>query len=97
MTVTVAKTGKTLVAATVSYATTDGTATGGSDFTAIASTDLSFAVADTSKDITVSLTNDSNDEPIEAFTVDLTAGADAQLGSTRRATPSTSPTTTRPR
>ena len=80
VTLTVAKTGKTLVAATVSYATTDGTAAGGSDFTAIASTNLSFAVADTSKDITVSLTNDSNDEPIEAFTVDLTAGADAQLG-----------------
>ena len=83
VTLTVAKTGKTLVAATVSYATTDGTATGGSDFTAIASTNLSFAVADTSKDITVSLTNDSNDEPTEAFTVDLTAGADAQLGSTK--------------
>ena len=83
VTLTVAKTGKTLVAATVSYATTDGTAAGGSDFTAIASTNLSFAVADTSKDITVSVTNDSNDEPIEAFTVDLTAGADAQLGSTK--------------
>ena len=80
VTLSVAKTGKTLVAATVSYATTDGTATGGSDFTAIASTNLSFAVADTSKDITVSLTNDSNDEPSEAFTVDLTAGAHAQLG-----------------
>ena len=82
VTLTVARTGKTLVAATVSYATADGTATGGSDFTAIASTNLSFAVADTSKDITVSLTDDSADEPVEAFTVDLTAGADAQLGST---------------
>ena len=80
VTLTVARTGKTLVAATVSYATADGTATGGSDFTAIASTNLSFAVADTSKDITVSVTNDSNDEPAEAFTVDLTAGAHAQLG-----------------
>ena len=82
MTLTVSKTGTTLVAATVSYATVDGTATGGSDFTAIASTNLSFAVADTSKDITVSLTDDSTDEPAEAFTVGLTAGADAQLGST---------------
>ena len=82
LTLTVEKTGTTLVAATVSYATTNGTATGGSDFTAIASTNLSFAVADTSKDITVSLTDDSADEPAEAFTVDLTAGADAQLGST---------------
>ena len=84
LTLTVEKTGTTLVAATVSYATTDGTATGGSDFTAIASTELDFAVADTSKDITVSLTDDSSDEPTEAFTVDLTAGAHAALGSTTR-------------
>ena len=83
LTLTVEKTGTTLVAATVSYATTDGTATGGSDFTAITSTDLNFAAADTTKDITVSLTDDAADEPGEAFTVDLTAGADAQLGGTK--------------
>ena len=83
LTLTVEKTGTTLVAATVSYATTNGTATGGSDFTAIASTDLDFAAGDASKDITVSLTDDSTDEPAEAFTVDLTAGAHAKLGSTR--------------
>ena len=82
LTLTVEKTGTTLVAATVSYATTNGTATGGSDFTAIASTDLDFAAGDASKDITVSLTDDSADEPAEAFTVDLTAGAHAKLGST---------------
>ena len=83
LTLTVEKTGTTLVAATVSYATTNGTATGGSDFTAIASTDLDFAAGDASKDITVSVTDDSADESTEAFTVDLTAGAHAQLGSTR--------------
>ena len=81
LTLTVARTGDTLVAATVSYATTDGTATGGSDFTAIASTDLDFAAGDASKDITVSLTNDSADEPDESFTVSLTAGTHAKLGS----------------
>ena len=83
LTLTVEKTGTTLVATTVSYATTNGTATGGSDFTAIASTDLDFAAGDASKDITVSLTDDSTDEPAEAFTVDLTAGAHARLGGTK--------------
>ena len=82
LTLTVEKTGTTLVAATVSYATTDGTANGGSDFTAIASTNLDFAAGDASKDITVSLTDDNVDELAEAFTVDLTAGAHAKLGST---------------
>ena len=82
LTLTVEKTGTTLVAATVSYATTDGTAAGGSDFTAIASTDLDFAASEASKTVSVSLTDDSADEAGEAFTVDLTAGAHAQLGGT---------------
>ena len=81
LTLTVAKTGDTLVAATVSYATTDGTATGGSDFTTIASTDLDFTASEASKTINVSLTDDSTDEPGESFTVSLTAGAHARLGS----------------
>ena len=83
LTLAVQKTGDTLLDATVSYATTDGAATGGSDFTAIQSTDLVFKAAESSKDISVSLTDDSTDEPAEAFTVDLTAGADAKLGSTK--------------
>ena len=82
VTLTVDKTGTTLVDATVSYASVDGTAAGGSDFTQIASTDLVFAKDDTSKDITVSLTDDTTDELTETFTVGITAGAHAQLGST---------------
>ena len=78
---TVQKSGTTLVDATVSYQTADGTATGGSDFTTIASTDLVFKASESSKSFNVSLTNDSTDEPAEAFTVNLTAGADAKLGS----------------
>ncbi len=84
LTLTIEKTGTTLVDSTVSYATTNGSATGGSDFTAITSTNLDFAAGDTSKDITVTITDDSADEADEAFTVDLTAGADAKLGSTAR-------------
>ena len=82
VTLTIEKTGTTLVDSTVSYATNNGTATGGSDFTAITSTNLDFAAGDTSKDITVTITDDNTDETTEAFTVDLTAGADAKLGST---------------
>ena len=82
VTLTIERTGTTLVASTVSYATNDGTAAGGSDFTAIASTDLTFAAGDPSKDITVTITDDSTDETTEAFTVDLTAGADAVLDGT---------------
>ena len=83
---TVQKSGTTLVDATVSYQTAGGTATGGSDFTAIASTDLVFKASESSKSFNVSLTNDSADEPAEAFTVSLTAGADAKLGSPSRQT-----------
>ena len=83
LTLTVEKTGTTLVAATVGYATTDGTAAGGSDFTAITGTDLDFKASENSKTISVSLTDDSTDEPVEAFTVDLAAGSDATLGSTK--------------
>ncbi|MCY3637470.1 MAG: hypothetical protein OXH23_17865, partial [bacterium] len=80
VTLTVNKTGTTLLGATVSYVTKDGTAIGGSDFTAITSTSLAFAAADTSKAITVTVTDDSDDEPEEAFTVELSNPSDAQLG-----------------
>ncbi|MCY3672340.1 MAG: hypothetical protein OXH14_14860 [Alphaproteobacteria bacterium] len=83
VTLTISKTGTTLLGATVSYATKDGTATGGSDFTAIAATSLAFAATDTSKDITVTITDDNADEPAEAFTVELSNPSDAQLGATK--------------
>ena len=82
VTLSVAKTGTTLVDATVSYATVNGSAAGDSDFTAIASTDLDFKAAETSKTISVSLTDDKSDEPKEAFSVALTAKSHAKLGST---------------
>ncbi|MYH33985.1 MAG: hypothetical protein F4133_09265, partial [Gammaproteobacteria bacterium] len=80
LTLTVSKTGSTLLGATVSYATKDGTAIGGSDFTAIASTSLAFPMAATSKTITVTITDDGDDEPEESFTVELSSPSDAQLG-----------------
>ena len=79
VTLTVEKTGTTLLDASVSYATFDATATGGSDYTVIKSTDLVFGKDDTSKELTVTLRDDAADEMTEAFTVDLIATAGARL------------------
>ncbi|MCY3786422.1 MAG: hypothetical protein OXG47_06825 [bacterium] len=81
-TLTVNRTGATLVPATISYKTADGTATGGDDYTAIAATNLAFAAADTSKTFTVSITDDSTHEPDETFTATLTVTDHAKLGAT---------------
>ncbi|MGB7326276.1 MAG: Calx-beta domain-containing protein [Rubripirellula sp.] len=59
-------------AVTVAFATANGTATAGSDYTANSGT-LSFADGETSKTITVAITNDITDEPNETFTVTLSS------------------------
>ncbi len=57
---------------TVDYATADGTATvADSDYTAVATTTLSFLPGDTSKDITVNVTGDTTSESNEIFTINL--------------------------
>ena len=58
------------VAMTVDYATSDGTAQAGSDYTAASGT-LSFAVGESSKTIEVSVLNDSHDEGDETLTLTL--------------------------
>ena len=66
---------------TVSYATADGTATAGSDYTA-ASGALTFEPEATeSKTITVAVTDDGEDEEVESetFTVGLSGAANATL------------------
>ena len=80
-TLRVQRTGDTEVPATLSYATANGTATGDSDFTAIASTNLAFTAAQTNKTFTVAITDDSDDEPAEAFSVNLSAVSHAKTGS----------------
>src|SRR5262249_4772982 len=60
--------GKTV---TVNYATADGTATAGSDYTAASGT-LSFAPGDLSKTVTVLVNGDTAVEPDETFFVKLT-------------------------
>ena len=64
---------------TVDWATSDGTATAGEDYTAASGT-LVFEVGDTSKTIRVALTDDTATEGDETFTVTLSNPTVAQLG-----------------
>jgi Ca2+-binding RTX toxin-like protein len=63
---------------TVDYATADGSATAGSDYTSINGT-LTFNAGETSQEITVTITDDSLDETNETFTVDLSNANNATI------------------
>ena len=65
--------------ATVDYATSDGTATSGTDFTTESGT-LTFAANETTKTVSVATTDDSADEDNETFTLTLSSPANATLG-----------------
>ncbi len=73
--ITVTRDGVTTTAVTVSYATANGTATAGSDFTQTSGT-LSFAAGETTKTITIPILSDSVAESAETFTLVL-SGASA--------------------
>ena len=64
---------------TVEYATSGGTATSGTDFTAVSGT-LTFAANETSKTVSVATTDDSVDEENETFTLTLSSPTNATLG-----------------
>ena len=66
-------------AATVSYATANGTATAGSDYTAATGT-LSFAAGETSKSVAVTVAGDALNEANETFTLNLSTPVNATLG-----------------
>ncbi|MBU3750008.1 MAG: hypothetical protein FGM52_06070, partial [Mycobacterium sp.] len=84
---------------TVAYATANGTATAGQDYTAAAGT-LTFAPGVTSQQVAVKITGDATVEPDETFTVTLSNPVGARLatvtatGTIRNddATPATPPT-----
>ena len=63
---------------TVNYATANGTALAGSDYTAASGT-LTFAPGQTSKTVTVNVTGDTVVEPNETFVVNLSAPTGATL------------------
>ena len=69
------------LAATVDWATTDGTATQGADYEKTTGT-LTFAALETEQTITVPLLDDALDEADETFTVTLTNAANAALDDT---------------
>lgn len=62
----------------LSYATADGTATAGSDYTAASGT-LSFAVGESSKTVTVSVLGDTDVEDDETFTLSLSQVVNAPV------------------
>ena len=64
---------------TVEWATSDGTATAGTDYTAGNGT-VTFSSGDSSKTVSVTVTGDNVDEPNETFTVTLTNPSGATLG-----------------
>ena len=64
---------------TVNYATSDGSAEAGDDYTAKSGT-LSFAAGETSKTIAVAIEDDSENERDETFTVTLSSASGADLG-----------------
>ena len=64
---------------TVDYATSDGTATAGTDYTSTSGT-LTFDVGTTSKTVSVAIADDTEDESDETFTVTLSNASGADLG-----------------
>ena len=64
---------------TVDYATSDGTATAGADYTAASGT-LSFAAGETSKTVSVTVLNDAHDEGSETLTLTLSNATGAVIG-----------------
>jgi hypothetical protein len=85
-TITVTRTVSSSGAATIHYATSDGTATTGADYNS-ASGDLSFANGETSKTFIVNIINDTDVEPDETVTLTLSnPSAGAVLGTPNPAT-----------
>ena len=81
----VTRSGDTSTAATVDYATTDGTASHLSDYNTVSGT-LSFAAGETSKTITVFITDDVFVEGNQTFSIAFSNPSGATLGSPSTAT-----------
>lgn len=84
-TLTVTRSGNNSTAVSVDYATTDGTATAGADYTTAGGT-LNFAPWETSKTITVPVLDDAIADGSETLTVTLSNAMNATVGSIGTAT-----------
>jgi hypothetical protein len=86
LTLTVQRTGSTLVSATVAFATADGTALAGTDYTAT-SGNLIWAAGDaTSRKISVPILPRAGNQPNRTFTVTLSSPTGAMLGTPAKVT-----------
>ncbi|MBK6998771.1 MAG: hypothetical protein IPH35_01930 [Rhodoferax sp.] len=79
MSFSVALSTKSAKAVTVAYATSNGSATAGSDYTAASGT-LNFAAGETTKTFTVPILGDATVEGDETFSVTLSSPTNATLG-----------------
>jgi Calx-beta domain len=78
-TFTLTRSGSTTGSSTVTYATANGTATAGSDYTAVPATAVTFAAGETTKSVSVSVLGDTTVEPNETFTLGLSAPTGATI------------------
>ncbi|MBE9010436.1 DUF4347 domain-containing protein [Pseudanabaenaceae cyanobacterium LEGE 13415] len=83
-TITVQRSGNTAIAGSVNYATSNGTATAGSDYTTATGT-VSFAAGETSKTFTIPITDDTDGERNETINLTLSAAIEGALGAQRTA------------
>ena len=77
-------TGSTAQAVTIQYATANGSASAGSDFTTTSGT-LTFNPGETTRTISVPILGDTTSEPDEDFTVTLSTPTNATLGAAQAA------------
>ena len=65
----------------IDYSTSDGTATAGSDYTAVAATTLNFPAGTSSQSVSVTVTDDGTEEGNEDFTINLSnPSSDLNIG-----------------
>ncbi len=76
---TITRAGAVAGPATVKWATSNNTATAGSDYLAVAATTVNFAGGETSKTVSVSVNGDTAVEANETFYVSLSAATNATL------------------
>jgi plastocyanin len=79
MVFTVTRSGSTAGTSTVKYATANGTATAGSDYTAVSNKTLTFAAGVTTMKAKVKLIGDNVREPDETFSLNLSAPVGATI------------------